>query len=100
VAAAPPAPAPKPAPERSSTTQFLSEADLIPPDRPAPPPVPPPIPGSTGKHPPVVPSGLGTAAGNNAATAGPGHDVHHAAHEEAPSANGASSHDTKKDEAG
>jgi hypothetical protein len=102
VAAAPPVPPPKPAPERSSTTQFLSEADLIPPDRPAPPAVPPPIPGSTGKHPAVVPSGTGTT-GKSAAAPVPAHDVQPAAHEEAPAAtaaNGAGSHETKKDEDG
>jgi hypothetical protein len=68
-------PPPKPAPERSSTTQFLSEADLIPPDRP--PPMPPPIPGSTGKH--LTVPGAATVP---------------------DAANGAGSSDTKKDDAG
>ena len=48
-------PAPKPHGEKTVTTQFLSEADLIPPD--VPPPLPPQVPGSTGKHthPPPTP---------------------------------------------
>jgi hypothetical protein len=41
--------APAPVPQRTAVTQFLSEADLIPPD--APPPLPPPVPGTTGKVP-------------------------------------------------
>jgi hypothetical protein len=67
VAAAVPVPPPtKPHGEKTVTTQFLSEADLIPPD--APPSLPPPIPGSTGKHahPPAVP--------------GTNHDNHDAGH--------------------
>jgi hypothetical protein len=103
VAAAPPVPPPKPAPERSSTTQFLSEADLMPPDRPAPPAVPPPIPGSTGKHPAVVPAvvpaGLGTTGKNAAVPAAHGAHV-----DDEPTATAAaSSHETdatKKDDAG
>lgn len=88
-AAPPVAPPAKPVPERSSTTQFLSEADLIPPDRPPPPPVPPPVPGSTGKM-PAVPGTTGKTA------ASPAH------HEEAPAtaSNGAAPHGTTKDEAG
>ncbi len=64
--------------------------------------MPPPIPGSTGKHPTVVPSGLGTT-GKSAEAPAPAPDVQHAAPEEAPSAtaaNGAGSHETKKDEDG
>ncbi|HET6147121.1 MAG TPA: twin-arginine translocase TatA/TatE family subunit [Polyangia bacterium] len=62
-----PAPAPKPHADKTVTTQFLSEADLIPPD--VPPPLPAHIPGSTGKHahPPPAP---GTAGGGPAAAAG------------------------------
>jgi hypothetical protein len=53
VPASAPVPAPKPHAEKTVTTQFLSEADLIPPD--APPPLPPHTPGSTGKHAPPPP---------------------------------------------
>jgi Tat protein translocase TatB subunit len=51
------------APERSNVTQFLSEADLIPPDAPPsmPPPLPPQVPGSTGKA-PASPGSAGKAA--------------------------------------
>jgi len=66
VAAAAPVHPPKPVPERTSTTQFLSEADLIPPDRPPPPPVPPPLPGTTGKV-PAVPGSTGKSAAAPAA---------------------------------
>jgi Sec-independent protein translocase protein TatA len=69
VAATVPVPPPKPHAEKTVTTQFLSEADLIPPD--APPPLPPPIPGSTGKHgaaPPPAPTAVATPAGHAAET--------------------------------
>jgi sec-independent protein translocase protein TatB len=66
IAAATPVPAPKLHAEKTVTTQFLSEADLIPPD--VPPPLPPHIPGSTGKHahPPPIP---GTASSSPAVAA-------------------------------
>jgi hypothetical protein len=59
-------PAPTRAPERSNVTQFLSEADLIPPD--APPPLPPAVPGNTGKMPPAIPGGSGKVEAHPATT--------------------------------
>jgi Sec-independent protein translocase protein TatA len=79
VAAAAPVTATKPHAEKTVTTQFLSEADLIPPD--APPPLPPRVPGNTGKHPHTAATPASTAVQGPAATPGElAANATHAAH--------------------
>ena len=97
-----PVPSPKPHADKTVTTQFLSEADLIPPD--APPPLPPGVPAYTGKHahPPTVPGDSAKTAAPAAPAAGESADAaaRHAPGEGAPHIDNIGNVEDKKGDVG